>query len=364
MTDKKTTKNYLILVVAAIVIILLVAGIGYYLAQSGASGSKSATTDNGGNQTNATKTLYILKYLDNTAFSGPTGPINVAIAKGYFADEGIEMVSQGNGMAVAPDAQLSSLISGTIDVASFSTGSLILYADKNVPVTGVVSIPVTEQYNASGVAVPNGGLLVLNSSGINNASDLKGKKIAVPGRGSVSDFSMNEYFRRNNMTLDDVQLVVLPIPNMYQALSQGQVAGIYLWQDSFYQALDHPDVKILYKEQSVMGITSCGAWTFTDDFIQKHPDVVRGFVTAYVKAWDYNNAHPQEYQQIAVAWYDKQSLNSSVTRYITTSGTRPHALIQDNDIITFENSLVSLGQLKSATVAPSDVYTNKFNPYA
>jgi len=357
----KIEKNILTITIAAIVIILLVASIGIYLSKN-SSGSQSPADNT--NQTNVTKPLYKLNYLDNVAFTGPTGPINVAIEKGWFAEEGIEMVSQGTSVGVAPDAILSSLINKKIDVASFSTGSLIIYTSNKVPVTSVVSIPITEQYNASGVAVPNGGLLVLESSGINKIEDLKGKKIAVPGRGSVSDFSMITYFKEHGMTLDDVQLVVLPTANMYQALSLGQVAGIYLWQDGFYQALDHPGVKIIYKEQDAMGITSCGGWAFTDEFIQQHPEVVSGFVKAYVKAWDWNNAHPQEYQSIAAAWYAKKNLDPAVTKYITTSGTRPHALIQDNDILTFERSLVAAGQLKSADIPPSEVYTNKFNPYA
>jgi ABC-type nitrate/sulfonate/bicarbonate transport system substrate-binding protein len=211
--------------------------------------------------------------------------------------------------------------------------------------------------------VPNGGLLVLKNSSIRSASDLKGKKIAVAALGGLPDYSLREYLKKAGLSLSDVQELVVPYQNFYQALESHQVDAIYLWQDNFYYDLAQGDVRIVYEEKDTVGDTICGGYVFTDDFIAKHPDIVKGFVAAIVKAWDWEDQHPQEFRQIANDWYVAHKIDAAASAYITTSGTRPHALIEDIDFTTYEDFLVQDGKIRKGQVKASDVYTNEFNPY-
>jgi len=51
--------------------------------------------------------------------------------------------------------------------------------------------------------------LVLENSSIRSAYDLKGKKIAVHTLGAHADYVTREYLSRNNMSKDDVELLVM-----------------------------------------------------------------------------------------------------------------------------------------------------------
>src|SRR3990170_8583676 len=140
-------------------------------------------------------------------------PIRVAMAKGYFKEQGITIEPvfiRGGPVAMA------ALISGDADFASVGGAQVVIRARArglDVSIVGSVSNYVN--------------YVVVGSKGTKNVADLKGKIIGVTGAGAFSDFAMRLFFKKNNLEPDkDVILRAVGNTTMRAAaLEKGLVAA-------------------------------------------------------------------------------------------------------------------------------------------
>ena len=110
-----------------------------------------------------------LKFALDWKFEGPAAPFLVAIDKGHFSAEGLDVsVEPGNG-SVEPVARVAS---GNYDIGFGDINTLIRFRDQNPanPMTAVFMV-----YNKAPFSI-----VTRKSRGINDPKDLEGKKLGAP----------------------------------------------------------------------------------------------------------------------------------------------------------------------------------------
>ncbi len=151
-------------------------------------------------------------------------PFFVAQERGYFADEGLEVELQ---TFRTGDDMIAPLGLGQLDVGGGETGPALFNAidqDLDVQVVGALAA----QPEGRG-AVP---LLVrrdlLESGEVQDVSDLAGRKIALNVERGMAEYLLAKALESAGLTVDDVEMVTIPFPEVPQALANAAVDAAIL----------------------------------------------------------------------------------------------------------------------------------------
>jgi NitT/TauT family transport system substrate-binding protein len=222
-------------------------------------------------------------------------------SKGFYASEGID-VTIGEGKGSGPTAQLIGSggdMFGISDMMSAATA-----ADKGAPIAGVATFMRTTPM----------GVVTLASSGITTVQGLKGKRIGGSPTG-VTTFLLPALLQANGMTLADVEQVSVQSGAASQALVEGKIDGSLEVAGS--QA---PVVEIvLGKKVNVINFADHGVnglfigLIVNKSLLNSNPDLVRRFVRASLRSWQYATEHIDELVQNAVA-LGAQGSNAAVIK--------------------------------------------------
>ena len=141
----------------------------------------------------------------------------IAQQQGWFAERGIEIELA---IGTSPDAAIAELISGQSQIAMTGAVPLVAAVANGAPVVAVIN-------GQDDGDIPTHGLLVMGDSPVQSITDLKGKKIGLPGIASPQGHSVLKAIEAAGMKRDDVELVNLPFPGVNAAIESGAVdAGI------------------------------------------------------------------------------------------------------------------------------------------
>ena len=203
--------------------------------------------------------------------------------------------------------------------------------------------------------------LVLNNSGIRSPKDVAGKTIAVHTLGGHADYITREYLARNNISKDDVKLLVMS--HHEEVLRQGQVDIVAPVGAQIDKIEEGGGMRVLFTDYDIIGNqTHCGMF-MSDKFIRENPDIVRKFVEGSARAADWARDHPKEAKELAAKIMKDKGGNPELAKYWKGFGVREHALLLDSDVQFWIDWLVRDGRIKEGQFKPSDFYTNEFNPY-
>jgi len=262
---------------------------------------------------------------------------------------------------------MQALLANNIDVSGGSISIWVNAISKGAKVQLVFPQNVTEKPEYS-------GLLTLESSNIRTIKDLVGKKIAVNVLGAEADFVIKAFLKQNGLSINQVQLIVVPAANQEQALRTKQVDAV-AWTTSgstqFDKTVEGGGVIRIPGTSSyeargnkVMLNTAEG---FRTEFVQKHPETVK----RYLKAEDtVTKLLVEEYkkdpERVRKAYADvsqEKGSNPKLAKYYRGPRWSPtNQLITDSDVNFWIDNFVANGTLKEGQVKASDVYTNEFNP--
>ncbi len=138
--------------------------------------------------------------------------------KGYFAEAGIDLEAtavQGGPAAVA------ALASGEADVA---------YSAFIPPINARIGgLPIKLFLTLSHEAEPDFKYTFLTASkasGITDIASAKGKTISFNANGGLCELAWRDHLAAAGMSLDDVQVVILPFPEQEKALEQGSIDAV------------------------------------------------------------------------------------------------------------------------------------------
>lgn len=222
--------------------------------------------------------------------SGPVlavAAIQLAVAKGYFKDEGLNVT-------------LSPLASGAATLAALIGGSL-QFAPTNVTSVAVarskgIKLKIVAQESAS----PNNpseafdGLLVRGDSPMKRARDLAGKTVAVNAINSTGTLSTSRAIEKDGGDYKTVKWVELPQGDAMSALATGSVDAVWI-QEPFVTIGVQRGFKMLFSpyiatEPNYVDSVIVG----TQSYLDANPDVGRRFSRAIGRALKLGAEHPEE----------------------------------------------------------------------
>ena len=296
-----------------------------------------------------------IKFTLDWVFQGPTAPFLVALEKGYYKAEGLDVtMDPGQGSAGA----VQRVATGAYQIGFADVNSTIEYNAKN-PGKEVLCVFMAYDYAPFGV-------YALKKSGIKVPKDLEGKKLGAP----VFDASFRlfpAFAKKNGIT--KWEHVNLAPQLREQSLVQGSVdfiSGHY-----FSSMLDLKARGVAFEDLVAMrSVDVYGNGVVISPEMAKNEKAVKGFLAATVKGWKDVIADPK----LGIAAAKKRdplideklemerleiSLQTNIlTPYVKANG------IGDVDPARFAASvkLVSEALGLPEAPAPDKVFTNKYLP--
>lgn len=217
-----------------------------------------------------------------------TAGLFIAYEKGYFAEQGINLVMQQVPRAGAQ--MIPFLATGQLMVGCGNLNAGLYNAIVNdIPLKVVAD---------KGTVMPKHGYLALlvrkahvTSGRYKGLKDLKGMTVAVTARGVSQEIVYERYLKQAGLTLDDVKFVILSWADMNVALSNGAIDATIQVEPLVARAVEKDIAVRVMGDDEVYPDQQSAVIMYSPFFIEKHPDLAKAFMVAYVKGMrDYNDA--------------------------------------------------------------------------
>lgn len=270
----------------AIPVLLVIVVVGAFIWVQRSNVSPGTTTSTNATSSAPKQLTTMTLALDWTPNTNHTG-IYVALEKGWYRDEGIDLKLLPYSANVTPDTLVAN---GKADVGISATESVVTDAASGQP---VVSIATIIQHNTS-------ALVTLASSGLSRPRDLDGKVyggFGAPYEGPV----VSEIIKHDGGT-GQFKNVTLGIDAM-QALETHRVDFVWVFEGWEVIQAQLQGVKL-----NVFPITNYGVSDYytpviisSPQEIKQKPDLLRRFMAATVKGYDFAQQNPHQAAQILIA---------------------------------------------------------------
>lgn len=180
---------------------------------------------------------------------------------------------------------LTALAANELEIAAFTPQSLALAV-----VEAKLDVRVIAQVLSTDVAGRPATYFWVRKDEIARVEDLKGKVIAVNGRGTAVGAAAVLMMRRKGLKDSDYQVVEVAFQNMLAALDSKRVDAAYLLRPWDQQAEKNPAFKPLFGMGDVYGRNETGMWAAKAEFIAKHRAALVDFLedNARLRRWIYD----------------------------------------------------------------------------
>jgi NitT/TauT family transport system substrate-binding protein len=216
-----------------------------------------------------------VKFSLDWKFEGPAAPFTVAIDKGYFKAEGLDVTIDTAGGSLEP---LNRVASGTYDMGIGDINSLIKFRDANptIPIKSVFMF-----YNK-----PAFSIVGRKSRGVVKPKDLEGKKLGAPAPdGAYAQWKI--FVQANDIDASKVTIENVGFPVREPMLAAGQVDAITGFSFSSYINLKDrgvPADDITVMLMADYGLSLYGNTVIVNPkFAAENPETVKKFIRALVK---------------------------------------------------------------------------------
>lgn len=240
-------------------------------------------------------------YIPNVQFA----PLYVAIEKGYFREEGLDVTVDYN-MEVDNLAQIGA---GKLDFAMISGEQVLLGRAKGMP---VVYVMAWYQKFPVGIAAPV-------SENIFKPEDLKGKRIGIPGLFGASYIGAKALLSAGGLSESDVTLDAIGF-NQVEGITSGreQAAVVYIANEPVQLRALGYDITVL-AVSDYMELVSNGLVT-SEKIVKENPELVQKMVRALVKGLDATIANPDEAYELSKKHVENLAqADASVQKAVLTS---------------------------------------------
>jgi NitT/TauT family transport system substrate-binding protein len=257
------------------------------------AGATGAAGGNSEQPKSLKKVVLRLKWVHQAQFAG----FYAAVEKGFYKDAGLEVEIRPGGSDF-PSIQM--VASGSEDFGVTGADQVLLAREKGVPVTALSTI-----YRETPFV-----LFSLKESGVATMKDLEGKTVGVKlgGNEELTFRAMSK-----NAGVKSSAIKEMPIKFDLSPLLSGQVKawpGYVINEVLAVQELGH-EVNII--KPNDYGINFYADTLFTkQELIEKNPEMVKGFVQASMKGWDYALKNPEEAAGFGLKYADNLKLEHEV----------------------------------------------------
>lgn len=250
--------------------------------------------------------------LNEVAHSVFYTPMYVAIEKGYFEEEGLNL-SLVTGFGA--DKTMTALLSNDADIG-FMGPETTVYAYNQGADDPVVNFAQLTQRA--------GNFLVARNEMKNFSwSDLEGKTVLGGRKGGMPEMVFEYILNKNNLT-PSTDLTII------QNIDFGSTAAAFSGGQGDFSIEFEPNATALEMEGNGYVVASLGvdsgyvpytAFSAKSSYLKKNPKIIQSFTNALQKGMDYVNSHtPEEIAKIIAPQFketDLDTLTAIITRYAT-----------------------------------------------
>jgi NitT/TauT family transport system substrate-binding protein len=208
-------------------------------------------------------------------------PYNVAVGRGYYAQEGLAVETAE--FASTADV-VSALGTGQTDVnvGAISAGNFNAW-QRGIKMYVVAAMSI---YPAEGLMPTNvmARKDLYDSGAVRGVPDLRGRTFAVNARGNITEYTMWRVLSRRGMGLDDVNAPILGFPDMVSALANGSVDAFIGSEPFGTIALDQGVGARLEEDQQTIGPVQFTHTLFSEAFAEGRADAATRFLAATLRA--------------------------------------------------------------------------------
>jgi NitT/TauT family transport system substrate-binding protein len=295
-------------------------------------------------------------------FEGPSAPFFVAIDKGYYKAEGLNVsIDPGAGSVEG----INRVASGAYEIGFADINSLIKYRDnpRNLPVKAVMMVYDTPAFS----------IVSLKKNGISKPKDLEGKVLGAPAPdGAYAQWPI--FVQANNIDASKVKIENIGFPVREPMLAQGKVDAITGFWFSSYMNLKANGVKdedIVVLHMRDHGVDLYGNVIIANpDFMRFSPKALAGFVKATIRGIQDTVRDPDsaidsmmKRNPIAKRDVELERLKLSLQKNFVTPDVQKNGL-GAVDMKRLERSIEQIGLTFQYTNKPkaADIFTGQYLP--
>jgi NitT/TauT family transport system substrate-binding protein len=202
--------------------------------------------------------------------------------RGFFRENDIpkaELIPFRGG----PDLLKAGVLPGEIHVGVTGGTDVLVFREAGAPIKQVAALTKGNYW------------MVIAAPGVKNMAELKGKAIGVTRGGATSWVMAHLLARKQGWDPErDIKILALGgLEAQMAALSRGETAA-FLFGDAGALVEHQGTAKVLMTMDSLTPQWISQITYASEDFIKKHPDIVRGCVRAMAQAMRYMLDHPVE----------------------------------------------------------------------
>jgi NitT/TauT family transport system substrate-binding protein len=295
-------------------------------------------------------------------FEGPAAPYLVAIDKGYYKAEGLNVtIDVGSGSVEG----INRVASGAYDVGFCDINLLVKYRDnpRNLPVKMVMMVYDTPAFS----------IITLKKTGIAKPKDLEGRILGAPaGDGAWAQWPI--FVQANKIDASRVKVENIGFPVREPMLAQGKVDAITgFWFSSFMnlKATGIPADEIVVLHMRDWGLDLYGNGIVVNpDFARFSPKAVAGFVRGTIRGIQETLRDPDgaiesvmKRNPIAKREVELERLKLSLQKNFVSPDVRKNGL-GNVDVKRLERSIEQIGLSFQYTNKPkaADIFTAQYLP--
>jgi ABC-type nitrate/sulfonate/bicarbonate transport system substrate-binding protein len=213
-------------------------------------------------------------------FTGATNvPVWVAIDKGFFAKEGLDVTHE---ITRGSAAQMQGLMEGKYQFGSSALDNTIAYAE------GQGDVKIDNFDLVAILGVQSGMQKIVTRPEIKSYADIKGKAIASDALNSGYGLALIKILAMNGMTLnkDYTAVAVGSTPNRIAAMKENKAVAAMISPPE-HLALQKEGYNVLGDMTDVIGAYQGSAFVVRRSWAKEHEPEVLAFIRAQVAATDY-----------------------------------------------------------------------------
>ncbi len=205
-------------------------------------------------------------------------------------------------------------------------------------------------------------IIISKKSKAKSLRDLKGKTFAFPSLYSNQNLVFHKLMEDQGMKPGDINVVVLPPPDMPTSLASGAIDGFFVGEPFCAKAEFDSVGRVLYYAKDIWpNFISC-ALVVHEDLIKEKPEVVRDLVRGIAESGKWAETHRAEAAKLVAPYYRQ---DQKVLNFVLTS--TPHRVSyveltpSDKDLQDIQDMAIKMKILKKP-IKMSELIDREFVP--
>ena len=278
-------------------------------------------------------------------------PLYVAVERGYFAREGldVELISTPGGTSA-----FVVLASGRAEAVIGGLGAGVFNAaGRGLDFKVVGPVHLERPPDSTPLVVSR---RAYDAGEIRTVRDLRGRRVSVNVLGSATEFWLNAAMLHGGLTLGDIQPVEVNFPEVPAALANGAIAGGLLGEPLATLAEDRGQIAVL-SDNFINGVQVTAVY-FGGDFMRRHTDRAVGFMAAWLRAC--RDLYGAGYRRPKVAQIVQKytGVPAEVVGRARRPYYEPNGVMNFNDFVRLEQFFRTRGELTYTRPLPPPAYVD------